>query len=663
MRATFYEALEVPSTSETPVIRAALRAVLRRFWSVPRDPSGDTEEAVRFVALGAGTLTNSERRDAYDVAARRGASTNPWRVTNDGVPISEDANVLGASGGQSDASLEIAGTNTTEPRLIPAVHALTEALPDAEDWSAPFAYALCAVVLLAAALVASFALSHWLGTGAAVVIALALVVVGGLLATQTKVVTTELSGFTLARLAVTKWRRETSVFVGNPTPQQDTAWIFKLRVMELTRSSAGYSSAPHFAIRLLARLADYAIATVLVLAVFALLRMAIPEASTVFAWLSSPLLLPVFVVLLAWPIEASTVAKWRTTPGKFLLGVVMALPVTQPDDQTETRSSYARRRAGTFAREVLCFGVWPLALVRLSTHLRELRVREGRWEAAGDSVTLVREAPLMLRAAAITLIFATGIALFAIWAQNGSRLLSSAAKATNELSLPSIGESKKGAPAGAIPNSATAAATAPTTAPATVVNPQTPPSTAPSAETNTIGAATATTTSGATTVATPSPSTATAATPSAPSAPAVTAAVGTAVTVAQAPPKKADVAPTPKPPTIETKSTVVPKTDETRFQSELDRQTAAAAERRKRIDAAEKRVAAARGSGSYAGLQAACERWTQDQPGSAEAWRCLGLAKYQSGAGRDALPALRQSLKLDPNDSEVEGAILRILRP
>jgi cytochrome c-type biogenesis protein CcmH/NrfG len=62
-------------------------------------------------------------------------------------------------------------------------------------------------------------------------------------------------------------------------------------------------------------------------------------------------------------------------------------------------------------------------------------------------------------------------------------------------------------------------------------------------------------------------------------------------------------------------------------------------------------------------LQGVCERWTEDQPGSAEAWRCLGLARHQAGAGRDALPALRQALKLEPNDAQVEAAILRILRP
>jgi Flp pilus assembly protein TadD len=88
-----------------------------------------------------------------------------------------------------------------------------------------------------------------------------------------------------------------------------------------------------------------------------------------------------------------------------------------------------------------------------------------------------------------------------------------------------------------------------------------------------------------------------------------------------------------------------------------------AQERRARIERVEAQVARARQSGSYADLQSSCLRWTDDQPGSAEAWRCLGLARFQAGDAGGALPALRQSLKLEPNDPQVESTILRILRP
>ena len=95
----------------------------------------------------------------------------------------------------------------------------------------------------------------------------------------------------------------------------------------------------------------------------------------------------------------------------------------------------------------------------------------------------------------------------------------------------------------------------------------------------------------------------------------------------------------------------------------MNKQAMAAQARRTRIDGYAIQAESALRSGSYAGLQGSCRNWTVDQPGSAAAWRCLGLAQFQNGAGSDALPALRQSLKLGSKDPQVEEAILRILRP
>ncbi len=613
MRATFYEALEVPSTAETPTIRAALRAILRRFWSVPRDPSGDTEEAVRFVALGAAILTDNARREVYEVEARRGATVNPWRVGNDGVPLGGgDVQALGVPGSHGGESAQLS-LGSSEPKLIPTVKALTDPLPEHTLWATGWSYALAAAVLAAAALLAYFAATMWLGVTGASMVVIALLVVGAVAAAQTKIVTTELSGFTLSRLAVTKWRRETSVFVGNPAPQQDTAWIFRLRVMELTRSTSGYSSAPHIGLRLLARLTDYAIVAVLVLALLCFIAWLIPEFTAVARLIRSPIFLPVIVVLAGIAVETLCIARFRTTPGKFLLGVVVACAVTQPDDQpTPDRTSLAAARALAFARDGASFGVWPIALLRWRAISRTLRVDEGAWEAAGDSVTLLRAAPLFMRAAAISLVIASVFAMLAMWSHDAKSTiayLGSAATKTKDL-LPEFG----------------AAATS------------------------------------ATTAATPSATT----TPGSQSAPSAATEVPATATIIL-PPTRSDIVVTQKAPPVaapaasDSSKTVAQKT--TAPQSDFDRQTALAQERRNRIDAAERRVAAARASGSYAGLQSVCERWTNDQPGSADAWRCLGLAKFQAGAGRDALPALRQSLKIEPNDSEAEAAILKILRP
>jgi uncharacterized RDD family membrane protein YckC len=636
MRATFYEALEVPSTAETPVIRAALRAILRRFWSVPRDPSGDTEEAVRFVALGAAILTDNARREAYEVDARRGATVNPWRVGNDGVPLGGgDPQALGIVGSHGGESAQHSGASS-EPKLIPTVRALTDPLPEHTLWASTFGYALSGVVLAAAALLAYFSATLWLSNAVSMLIMLAVLIAGVFAALQTKIVTTELSGFTLSRLAVTKWRRETSVFVGNPAPAQDTAWIFRLRVMELTRSTSGYSSAPHIGLRLLARLADYALITTLVLLLLAVVLRLVPDFAGVIALIRSPIFLPAIVVFIAIPIEAVTTARFRMTPGKYLLGVVVASAVTQPDDQPNpARASLARARAFAFARDGASFGVWPIALLRWRAIARTIRVDEGAWEAAGDSVTLLRASPLFMRAAGISLVIACALALIAIWSHDVKSSFTYLSGMASKASTAGKANVKDMLPNLALPNlptlpSPSASDAAPAPAPATKSE------SAPISPT-------------------PSPS-----------------AAATSSTAAIAAPSRSDVIIAPKlqRPIEPSASQAVPKsatkTDSSKVAappSDFDRQTAIAQERRNRIDAVERRVAAARATGSYVGLQGACERWTNDQPGSAEAWRCLGLAKFQAGAGRDALPALRQYLKIEPNDSQVEDAILKILRP
>jgi hypothetical protein len=419
MRATFYEALEVQSTADTGAIRAALRAILRRFWSVPRDPSGDTEEAVRFVALGAAILTDDQRRESYDIAARRGANTNPWRVSDDGASMN-DSNMLK----MEDSSASNLPINHGEPRVLPPVTALTDALPEQTTWTSGVAYGLGALALAMAALFVYFVLGLWFGSVVAMFAMLALLAASVVVALQLKVVTTELSGFTLSRLAITKWRRETSVFVGDPPPQQDTAWIFRLRVMELTRSAAGYSSALHIGIRMLARVVDYSLVAILLLLVLWTVGWLMPDLSGLIALLRSPLVLPALVVLLAIPIDSIAIAKWRTTPGKFLLGVVVASGLTQPDDRpTPDRASLAFARAVAFARDVGYFGLWPLALARWSAHAKKIRLDEGSWEAAGDSVTLVRAAPLFLRVAGVSLALAGAIGVAALWAHDVKTLV------------------------------------------------------------------------------------------------------------------------------------------------------------------------------------------------------------------------------------------------
>ncbi|MGL5002108.1 MAG: tetratricopeptide repeat protein, partial [Casimicrobium sp.] len=509
------------------------------------------------------------------------------------------------------------------------VNALTEPLPEHTLWSSGVAYALGGVALIVAALLVFFTAALWMSTNNAMLVMLFVIVLAIVCATQTKIFMTELAGFTLSRLAVTKWRRESSVFVGNPPPQQDTAWIFRLRVMELTRSTSGFSSAPHFGLRVLARLADYALlAAVLLLLIYVIGRL-FPELIGRLGFLRSPIVLPALVVLLAIPLEMFAVAKWRTTPGKFLLGVVVVTGTTLPDDRTmPDRAAFASMRALAFAKDVAHFGLWPITLLRWRSIARTMRSTEGSWEAAGDSVTLVRAAPLFMRAGGIALALALALGLAALWAHD-LKATTHYVKTTFFSSKEKPNEPKSPV----VANTANPTETTPSAATQSV--PVTPPTAPPAPVTTAPTNPSGVNTSRSDIVIVPPKSTAT----TAPEKPTVTV----------TPPPKASTETAPK--------TAAPSGNE------FEKQSALAQERRNRIERAEKRVAAARESGSYAGLQGLCENWTEDQPASADAWRCLGLARFQAGAGRDALPALRQALKLDPNDSQVEAAIFKILRP
>jgi hypothetical protein len=122
----------------------------------------------------------------------------------------------------------------------------------------------------------------------------------------------------------------------------------------------------------------------------------------------------------------------------------------------------------------------------------------------------------------------------------------------------------------------------------------------------------------------------------------------------------ANVDPPTKPKTIPSQRSTPIATSE---EATIARLSAEANQRRVRIDGYIQQSEAARRTGNFAAVQGVCQRWSVDQPSSAQAWQCLGLAQYQNGAGRDALPALRQSLKLQGHDPAVEAAILKILRP
>lgn len=611
MRNSIYDALEISASSSVAAIQAAVRTVVRRFWAVPRDASGDSEEAVRFAALAASILGNPVRRKDYDVALNPGVGSGPWRL-----PIgnreasagegSTNSRVLGEGAEVSQLSVDAA-----PPKALPGVDALAEPLPDGKAWQSPLIWGGFAIAFL----LLWFGCSQLLGELARWNLMHSVAVAGalaGLLFAAAlwlgRAREPAAAVASLSRLAIIKWRREGSIFIGLPPPQHDTAWIFKLRLMELTRSAAGFVTATNPWRRLVARLVDYSLVALATYGLIALADAFVPASGLWFAALRSPLLFPAIVVLLTIPFEAITLRTLHTTPGKWLLSMVVVLAASRPADQAMPGDAQlAWGRSLRVAWSGAALGVWPVALVRLAANLRAARDRETEWDASGDSIVMARSLTVVAVATALSLLVAAALIVLGAWYRDavsfGPQLLTTTTHVGSDIAR-LIGTDRK-------PSSVNPPAAVPSTSPAVGSEIRQPE----------------------------------------PSSPAPVVA-----------PRPEVVAPAPRPAPAAPVMTAKPAPNSV-AESEMEKQANAAHARRVRIDGYARQAEAARRSGNYAGLQSACQQWTQEQPGSPEAWRCYGLAQQQNGAGRDALPALRQALKLEPKDSQVEAAILRILRP
>ncbi len=607
MRNSLYDALEVNASSSTDAIRAALRTVVRRFWAVPRDASGDSEEAVRFAALAASILVDPVRRKDYDAALNPGVGAGPWRLPISGRDAGGDGGThsrIFAEEGEGVSQLSI---EATVPKALPGVDALADPLPDGKAWGSPVVWA----ALFAALVVLWFALARpltrWIELSALEALlgtALTGVVIYALSAWMSRSQEAPGAAAGLSRLAIIKWRREGSIFIGTPPPQHDTAWIFKLRLMELTRSAAGFVTSASPWRRLTARLIDYALIAVVLYAVLLLLDQLLPVLADFSVVLRSFFVLPTLVVLLAIPAGALFQRVFGNTPGKWLLSLQLVTGITRPADHAEpTLRHLLWARATRAAWSGAALGFWPVALVRLPRHMKLARDTETDWESSGDSLVMARPLTAQALATGLVILLATILILLSGWSRDCVAIWSHVVSAT---------ASMRTAVNDAMPAPATLsgkAATQSTPSPQTQVpdGSVSPPSPAP--------APVATTTN-----------------------------------------------PAPAAPAIKSSSTNVPAATSA-ADAEMAKLASASQARRARIDGYAKQADTARRSGSYTGLQANCLRWTQEQPGNAEAWRCLGLAQFQAGAGREALPALRQALKLESNDAQVEAAILAILRP
>ncbi|HEX4883079.1 MAG TPA: DnaJ domain-containing protein [Casimicrobiaceae bacterium] len=89
---------------------------------------------------------------------------------------------------------------------------------------------------------------------------------------------------------------------------------------------------------------------------------------------------------------------------------------------------------------------------------------------------------------------------------------------------------------------------------------------------------------------------------------------------------------------------------------ELDREFA---QRRERVAALRSEGPRALAAGSYQRAAELCRAWTDLDLGSADAWRCYGLAQQAQGYHQDAINAFRKAKQYDPADRTLDAAIDR----
>ena len=89
---------------------------------------------------------------------------------------------------------------------------------------------------------------------------------------------------------------------------------------------------------------------------------------------------------------------------------------------------------------------------------------------------------------------------------------------------------------------------------------------------------------------------------------------------------------------------------------ELDREFA---ERKARVNALRSEGPRMLASGNYRRAAELCRTWTTIELGSAEAWRCFGLAQQALGYHQDAINAFRKAKQYDPADRTLDAAIDR----
>jgi hypothetical protein len=400
MRATLYDALGISKEASADKVKAALRAQIRKYYGRTRDGHGTVEEALRFINHASRILTDPELRAQYDHDLDAGDAPVDERIAH-------VVHSAVARGGRAQHSLipTQAGRAPAPPAGRAAQHpGLTERAVPTDRATGP-AVALCVLFgLLVAAAIAIVTPADVvpIGRQVAVFLTMALLVVGAVFAAVHGYVALRRrrgAGTGMpepaADLAILSWRRRKTVFLGTNEPQEDSSWVFRLRMAELERAKLGRTSEPRPWHRLAARLFDYGLWGMILAVPLAELRAlgAIPLGAA--DGLAHALVAPIVIAATWVPVETLLVALTRSTPGKWLFGIYLQFDIS--DAYAERRRQQDLRHALQRAVRVWWQGVGcgvPLIAPVLMALAYERLADEAElpWDAAVDG--LVTHGPL-----------------------------------------------------------------------------------------------------------------------------------------------------------------------------------------------------------------------------------------------------------------------------
>ena len=403
MKATLYEALGIAPAAPDEEVRAALRRLIRKYYTKTRDGQGNVEEALRFINHASRILGDPEHRQRYDQELAVSAeSSTEQRIAHFVSNVALDADAPAGSATQAgDEAIDVAEERilTAPAAAEKALHhpGLTERVVVSFGRSMAGRIALCALfgAFIAGAIVfvtprdtilVATQVLVWL-TVSLVVLTLVYGVVHGIAFVRRGRAVGAPPLVPQTDLAILNWRREKSVFLGTDTPQEDASWIFQLRMAELERAKAGRTSEARPWNRLAARLFDYAIWGLVLALLLSELHGAGAVSDRATFWIGHPLLAPVLITASWIPIEALLIAALQQTPGKWLFGVHLQFSISDAYARRDVRAQLGRalRRAFRIWWEGIACGFPLLAPILIAVAYENMaQTGETDWDFAED---------------------------------------------------------------------------------------------------------------------------------------------------------------------------------------------------------------------------------------------------------------------------------------